>query len=55
MPHLPVAARVLGVVVLGCQPVEYGGPFCDSLNAIADREDPIVKVDTSGAGACSAP
>ena len=27
--------------------VEFMGPLCDSLNVIADREDPIVKVDTA--------
>lgn len=26
---------------------EASGAFCDSVNAIADREDPIVRVDTS--------
>ncbi len=26
---------------------EVGGALCDSLNVIADREDPIVKVDTT--------
>ncbi|HVA57077.1 MAG: hypothetical protein WBQ26_02910 [Gemmatimonadaceae bacterium] len=34
---------------------EFGGPLCDSLNAIADREDPIVKVDTTGARPDSTP
>jgi hypothetical protein len=27
---------------------ETSGPLCDSLNAIANREDPIAPVDSSG-------
>jgi hypothetical protein len=27
---------------------EIAGPLCDSLNAIANREDPIAPVDSSG-------
>ncbi len=30
---------------LGMRSYEVGGPLCDSLNAISDREDPIAPVD----------
>ncbi len=33
--------------LLSDQVIQYSGPLCDSLNAIADREDPIVRIDTA--------
>ncbi len=39
------AARTRVDQVISGRSYEVGGPVCDSLNAIADREDPIVKVE----------